>query len=186
MRVVVLGRAPGVGKSHVARRAAVALGGEFIEMDDMCWLPGWRLRQATPAGKEELERMVDRATGGKAWACASAWGAYKSVVLSRADTVVYLDVGFWRTLWQLVCRTATRSWIRQPVCNGNYESLYGVLLGGKSSIFYMFLKRYWSRQHSKLATLDGLRQSAPQARIVQLSSRAEVDAWISSLCRERS
>ena len=184
MRVVVMGRAPGVGKSHVARRAAVALGGEFIEMDDLCWMPGWRLRQSTPAGKEELEKLVDRATEGRTWACASAWGAYKSVVLGRADVIVYLDLGFWRTLWQLVCRTVTRSLTREPICNGNYDALHGVLFGGKNSIFYMFYKKYASG--SKLATLDGLRTSAPQARIVQLSSRAEVDAWISSLSRERA
>ena len=53
----------------------------------------------------------------------SAYGVWRDVVLPRAELVVGLDYPRWLSLARLVRRSLRRVWTREPVCNGNRETL---------------------------------------------------------------
>ncbi|MBB5351461.1 adenylate kinase family enzyme [Haloferula luteola] len=93
-RVLVTGNA-GAGKSTVAKAVSAILGFPIHHMDMAVWLPGWK-----KVPQDLRDRRVDEWTGEEAWVI----DGVSSRVLSRADTVVFLDVprrlSFWRVFWR--------------------------------------------------------------------------------------
>ncbi|WP_237393861.1 hypothetical protein [Pseudarthrobacter sp. ATCC 49987] len=58
----------------------------------------------------------------------SAYGAWCDVVLPRAELIVGLDYPRWLSLARLVRRTLRRVLTREPVCNGNEETIAGIFI----------------------------------------------------------
>jgi adenylate kinase family enzyme len=120
----------GSGKSSAAHAYAAASGlPEFSADDDIGWLPGWQQRTV------EQQREIAAAVAARdRWVLDSAYGVWADIVVPRAELVVALDYPRWLSLFRLVRRSLRRIITRQPVCNGNVETL-GRLVA-RDSIFY--------------------------------------------------
>ena len=85
-RVMIIGGA-GAGKSSLAQRLGDLTGLPVVHIDSMYWKPGWIQRDI-----EEVRNMVRAAAAEESWIFDGNNSSTFEVRLSRADTVIFLDV----------------------------------------------------------------------------------------------
>jgi adenylate kinase family enzyme len=138
-RIVVIG-VTGSGKTTFAGRLARLFEMPHIELDALHWNPNWQ-----ESLREDFIKKVDGATRGQTWVVD---GNYTSkvahIVWTRADTLVWLDFSFRRTLARLLVRTLRRVVFDEECCNGNRETWREVL--SKNSIILWAFRSYWRHQ----------------------------------------
>ena len=178
-RILIVASSGCMGKSTLAKTVAAATGGVHLEMDDLCWTPGWQRRPP-----EAERKVVEEATRPESWVCAGIWGKGKELVYERCDTIVLLNhIGQMALLARLARRCFRRCVTGEPCCGGNQESLAHTVFG-KDGYVRLLWRTGLPRPHDAAglaAHILKLRQCAPNARVVCLSSPKELDAFVESL-----
>jgi len=146
-RVIVIG-VTGSGKSTLAHRLGALIEAPVVELDDLHWLPGWQKRNVA-----EFRALTAAATETDRWIVVGNYGQLRDLIWPRADTVVWLDYGFWRCLRQLLSRCVRRVVDQQVICNGNRESWRQLL--SRDSIVLWLLRTYRRRRRDYPALVDG-------------------------------
>jgi adenylate kinase family enzyme len=165
-RIVITASASGNGKTTLGRALAARLGVPFVEVDALVHGPGW-----SETADEDLRRALEPVLAGPGWVIDNPYQRkLGSLVLEAADLVVWLDLPVRVWLPRLVRRTAERALSREPLWNGNRESLRGVLWGRESLIIYALgahrrRRREWPERF----------RCYP---VVRLRSTAEVEQWL--------
>mmetsp|Transcript_90884 Transcript_90884/g.266092 ORF Transcript_90884/g.266092 Transcript_90884/m.266092 type:complete len:183 (-) Transcript_90884:132-680(-) len=173
-RVAVVGNS-GSGKSTLASLVADKLHATFVELDDFAFLPGWRYRPTA-----EFRGLVDDALSADGcWTTAGNWSPVCDIVYQRADTIVWIDFGFWRTFWQLFRRTVWRAWAQPAICGGNYESCLLSFFSVDSVL--LDLCRRHSQVRAEFTALFSSQDERPGVRFVRLDSPASVETWLAQL-----
>ena len=109
------------GKTTTARRLAAVLGVPYIELDALHHEAGWTEASAEVL-QERVHAALDAAPDG--WVVDGTYfGKLGSLVLDRADTIVWLDIPFRTAIRRVLWRTASRALTREELWNGNRESL---------------------------------------------------------------
>jgi adenylate kinase family enzyme len=164
----------GSGKSTVGRALAARLEVPYIELDELHHGPGW-----TEATAEELRAKVEPIAAGPAWVIDGSYRAkLGSVVLDRADTVVWLDLPIRVWLPRLARRTITRMVTGEELFNGNRERVRNLF--ERPNIFGWAWRRHFE-QRRELA--DRVAEH-PNARLVRLRSSEEVRAFLAAASRD--
>jgi adenylate kinase family enzyme len=146
-KIVIIG-ACGAGKTTLAGRMSEKLGIDATDMDDLHWRPGW-----IEADRALFRADVTKAVSHERWIISGNYQkTAKELIWPYADTLIWIDYGFWRTLYQLLGRTMARIKDRKAICNGNYESLK--LTFSKDSIIFWYLKTYRQRQRDARALMN--------------------------------
>jgi adenylate kinase family enzyme len=171
-RINVVGTC-GSGKTTVGRRLAERLGLPFVEMDALAWRSDWRL-----APYEEIRRLLDTATRAGGWVVDGNYSRFRDLLWGRADTVVWLDLGFVRTFGQLLLRTFGRCITREELWHGNRERLRSALLS-RDSILLWGLKTYRRRRRDYPRLLS--QPEHAHLRLVHLRTRCEIERWLAGL-----
>lgn len=169
-RVAVYGPT-GSGKTTIARRIASSLGVPAIELDALFHRPGW-----TPTPTEEFRAAVAErlAACEDGWVFDGNYGAVRDLVLSRADTVVWLRLPFRVVFPRLFRRTLDRVLTRELLWGTNRESWRTTLLSRESVLLWGVTrwKRHVRRASEDLATIPH------QAAMITLRTPREVDAFV--------
>ena len=161
----------GSGKSSAARAYAQATGlPEFSADDDIGWLPGWQQRTV-----DEQRDIAASIAAQDRWVLDSAYGVWRDVVLPRAELVVGLDYPRWLSLARLVRRSLRRSWTREPVCNGNHETLARLFVDD-SIVRWHF--RSFTR---KRQVMRGLQADAGMPPTILFRHPRQLEAWLGQL-----
>lgn len=166
----------GSGKSSAARAYAAASGlPEISADDDIGWLPGWQQRSV------EHQRLLAADVASRdRWVLDSAYGFWRDIVVPRAELVVALDYPRWLSLSRLVRRSVRRVVTRQPVCNGNVETLARLL--AKDSIFYWHFNSF-ARKRRVFKEW----QSSPDMPAVMVFRRPrDLDNWLAQVATAAS
>jgi adenylate kinase family enzyme len=169
-RIAIIG-STGSGKSTLARSLSQRLGVPHTELDSLHWLPGWIERDDA-----DFRPLVDAATAQSNWVIDGGYSEVRDLVWGRADTIVWLNYGFFRTAWQLLRRTYRRNTYREPCCNGNYESWR--LSFGKDSILLWLLKTY-SRNRRKFPI--ALAEYGVGKTVLVFRNPRETEAWMQAI-----
>ena len=138
-RICVIGTS-GSGKSYVARALAGRLRLRYIESDALIWRAGW---EQVPRDEQYL--AFDGATRKGGWTFDGNIGPSPEdqLVLSRCDTLVWLDLPRWQVMASITRRTLRRVLTRGRLWHGNVEPwrrvvsrecTRGVPMGGRSSV----------------------------------------------------
>jgi len=171
-RVNVLG-VSGSGKTTVGRTLAERLDVPYVELDELHHGPDW-----TEATTEELRARVAPTLTLPGWVID---GSYRhklgTLVLEQADTVVWLDLPIRVWLPRLARRTFWRMLTREELFNGNRERLRNLF--ERPNIFGWA----WRRHFEYRRELAGWVAAQPNARLVRLRSRAEVQAFLAAAGR---
>jgi adenylate kinase family enzyme len=171
-RVAVMGGSCS-GKTTVSRRLAAALGVPHIELDALHHDPGW---QEAPADvfQERVRAAFDAAPDG--WVVD---GNYRSklgsLVLEAADTAVFLDPPFLRTLRRALFRTIRRTITREELWNGNTERFRHLLRRDWIPFWVIRTHRHYSRE------IPARVAEQPHLELVRVRSDAELDALLQSI-----
>nr|WP_274705671.1 AAA family ATPase [Salipiger pentaromativorans] len=91
---------PGAGKSTLARQLGARTGLPVVHVDMIHWLPGWVERPR--AEKLAMAREVEL---GAAWIFEGGLSENYPHRLSRADTLIVLDLPLWLRAWRVFRRT---------------------------------------------------------------------------------
>lgn len=117
-RLLIIG-SPGAGKSTLAAEAARRTGLPLIHLDQLHWKPGW-----VESGQEEFDSKVREAIAGPRWIIEGNYGRTLPLRLTRADTVVDLDLPRWQCVLGIVRRViAHRGRTRSDMTPGCPERL---------------------------------------------------------------
>jgi len=161
----------GSGKSSAARAYAQATGlPEFSADDDIGWMPGWQQRTV-----EDQRDLAAAIAAQDRWVLDSAYGVWRDVVLPRAELVVGLDYPRWLSLARLVRRSLRRVATREPVCNGNRETLARLFIH-ESIIRWHF--RSFTR---KRQVMRSLRSDPAMPPAVLFGHPRQLEAWLAEL-----
>jgi adenylate kinase family enzyme len=164
----VLASASGCGKTTVGRALAERLGVPFVELDALVHGPNW-----TETPDDELREKVTPIAASDGWVIDGSYSRkLGTLVLDRADTVVWLDLPIRVWLPRLVRRTSRRVRGREPLWNDNRETIVGAVWGRDSLVVYAL------RSHFRRRRLYP--QKLARYNVMRLRSQAAVDRWLAS------
>ena len=173
-RIIVYG-VTGSGKTTLAAQIGRRLGIPWHSVDDLMWEPGW-----VPVPAEEQRARITALCDETEWVLDSAYGAWLDVPLARADLIVGLDFHRWVSLTRLLRRTAKRLVRRTEVCNGNRETVKGVVAADSIVVWHF---RSFARKRARMRRWHA-DPSGPQ--VVLFRSPGAVRRWLEALPRSSS
>ena len=168
-RVMIVG-GPGSGKSTLARALGTATGLPVHHMDHIHWMPGWQQRP-----REVRREMAMEVEMGEAWIFEGGFSTTYAHRLSRADTVVWLDLPVGLRLWR-VTKRLVRYWgqERPDMAFGCREGIHG-----ETWAFYVWIWTTRASARAKLAAIFA--QAPPHVRVHHLTSRAAVRSFMKGI-----
>ncbi|MGM1057774.1 AAA family ATPase [Saccharothrix sp. Mg75] len=166
-RVLVTGTS-GSGKSTLARHVADCLGLSYVEMDSLFHGPQWTQR---PEFEDDVRRLVRT----PAWATEWQYSAVRPLLLSHADTLVWLDHPKHLVMRRVTVRTTMRRVRRVELWNGNVEPPLRTVFTDPEHLLRWAWKSHRRTGDRVRAVLGGER--ADQLVVVRLRGQREVDQW---------
>jgi adenylate kinase family enzyme len=168
-RVLVIG-SPGAGKSTLSVEVARLAGLPLIHLDRLHWKPGW-----VESGREEFDSKLRDVLAGERWVIDGNYGRTLPLRLTRADTVIDLDLPRWQCVLGILRRAAAhRGKTRSDMADGCPERIdweflaYTLRFGGGGR----------RRLEASLRRFNGRR--------ITLRSRREVRAFVAGLADARA
>lgn len=158
-RIVIVG-ACGSGKTSLGRHLAENLDYPLIDLDDLYWLPNWIMRP-----KDEILASIKKTVEAPQWVICGNHSPARKVIWSKADTIIWIDPPFLSLLWRVLKRSIRLMVTKQPICNGNYETLRRLFC--KDSILYYLVTSY----HKCKRRFPEARHAFPQAKWIHVKGR---------------
>ena len=160
---------PGAGKSTLSKALARRTGLPVHHLDQLYWRPGW-----VEPGKAEWAEEVARVSAGPRWIIEGNYGGTMPLRLSRADTVIDLDLPAWLCVAR-VLRRAIASWgkVRPDMAPGCPERLDWEFISYTAS----FPRRGRRRIEENMRGFQG--------RYIRLRSQREIDRFVAELASQR-
>jgi adenylate kinase family enzyme len=168
-RILTVGTC-GCGKTFVARALSERLRIPYICNDAIIWGPNW-----TQIDDAERARRFDLATNIPAWTLdgniSSMRHAEDPLILSRAETVIWLDLPRRQVYPALLWRTVRRSLLREELWHGNRET-FGQSFASRDSILLWAYRTFpkYRTNYTRLFASD----QAKHVNLIHLRSRAQV------------
>ncbi len=156
-RINVIGTT-GSGKSTFSSSLAKALDYPYIQMDELFWKPNWQ-----ESTDDEFIPQIKQAVSGDLWILDGNYSRTNDIKWKYADTIIWIDYSYSRTLLQLFKRTISRALSKKELWphTGNKETIGRSFFSRKSILVWFFLNyhrnksRYANLQNS--AVLKGIR-----------------------------
>lgn len=160
----------GAGKSTLGRALARKLDLPYIELDALHHGPAW-----SAASSEELRaRVLALLDDERGWVVDGNYDSkLGTLVLDRADLIVWLDLPLPTKLARLARRSARRWLTRQELWNGNRETLRA-LFCGTDALFAWAVRAHSASRRKWPRQLTG-------RPLVRLRAATEVDAWLAAV-----
>lgn len=170
-RVSVVGTS-GSGKSTTARRLAARLDVPHVELDAIFHQPGW-----TELPREEFRARVEEAAAADGWVIDGNYSAVQDLVLTSADTVVWLDLPRRVVMRRVITRTLRRAITREVLWNGNREPLTNLYRWAPEK---NIIRWAWTRHPIYAKRFRDAMQDPTNAHLqfIRLRSQAEIDAFL--------
>lgn len=171
------------GKSTFAAALAEAIGGEFVELDALNWLPDWVGLNAT-----DPERLIGRfadATSGDAWVAAGSYMTFaQQAFWSRLDTVIYLDLPMPLLVWRVLRRSWQRWRTGELLWGTNVESFWKQLAvwRGEESLVWWIVTQHARKQRRFFDQVADPKWA--HIRFIRLKSKREIGAYLAKVQAE--
>jgi adenylate kinase family enzyme len=171
-RIVIQG-ASGSGKTTLATELAARRKVPHLELDGLFHQANW-----TELNLEEFRSSVATFVARPQWVIDGNYSHVRDIVWLHADVIVFIDLPKSQVMRQVATRTLRRLLFREEMWNGNRESFRNVI-----SLDPMKNIVVWSwTTHAKYHELvpEEARAHADHAKVVTLSSKREVQAFLES------
>lgn len=168
-RVMIVGGS-GSGKSTLARALGARTGLPVYHMDHIHWLPGWQERP-----REDRRRMALDIENREKWIFEGGFSTTFAHRLSRADTVIWLDLPVSLRLWRVTKRLVIYKGQRRADMAEGCEEVFHA----QTWPFYRWI---WDTRKTGPARVAALLATAPGAvRLHHLTGRAAVARFLESV-----
>lgn len=167
-RIAIIGPSAS-GKTTLGRWVEHHCGLPFSDLDDLHWRPGW-----TEAPLDAFRAAVDTTTQRARWVVAGNYAKVRDLVWPRAELIVWLDLPLATVLRRFAARALRQWWSREPICNGNRQTLGHIVIGRDALLPYT-LRTYHARRRDWPALLGA--PALAHVGVQRLSSAAAVAAW---------
>ena len=178
-RIHVIGNSAS-GKSSFAKRLALILDADFVELDALNWLPNWvGLNETDP---DELLRRFEVATDGNKWVAAGSYTQFaKRTFWLRLDTVIWLDLTIPVLLWRVVRRSWRRWRSKELLWGTNVERFCPHLAfwRGDDSLIYWIISAQRGKRESMLSAMADPRWR--KIRFIRLTTTREIEAFVKTV-----
>jgi adenylate kinase family enzyme len=177
-RIVVQG-ATGSGKTTLADGLGEALGIGVMHLDNIRHDRGWD-SVSWEEMRERMEAFV--AAHPEGWVAEGNYSRVRDVTLSRADTLISLDVPWRTSFWRLFKRTVSRAWTKEPLyhADGPTESWRGTFLSRQSILVWSIT----NHQRRKRRTAEAIAELPAGAQVYRLRTSREVRELIEAARRQ--
>ena len=174
LRVSVIGIS-GSGKTTFAERLAAALDAPQHELDLINWGPNWYNRYAEEfdAFKADVKTAADQ----DRWVFSGGYSGVRPMIWSRATHVVWLDLPFWTVFRQVLGRSWSRAFDKEPILNGNTETFARWLNKGHP---IQLVVRHFSRKRRQFLAMTEDKTYA-HLSVFRCRSHADADAALETL-----
>lgn len=165
----------GSGKSTFAKRLASKIEARYVQMDQLLWKSHWV--ESTDA---EFLPKVAEAVSGDSWVIDGNYSRTNAIKWQHADTIIWLDFSYSRTLLQLFRRTVTRAISKRELWTGtgNKESFFKAF-ASKDSIFLWFFKTYPNNKLRYIALMSS--PKVQHVNFIRLRNPSEVEQFLLNL-----
>ena len=171
-RIAVVGTSCS-GKTTMARRLGRLLNIPHIELDQLNWLPGWRMRD-----RDEFRDLLDKETDADRWIIDGNYYKHQDIFLPKATHVVWLNYSFVFIFGRGLMRTINRIWTKKELFNGCYET-FGQSFLSRDSILWWIIKTF-PKNRQRYPTLPN-REEFSNIRLIELRSQREADLLLESI-----
>lgn len=170
-RVNVVGTT-GSGKSTFSKALADVLEVRYVQLDELFWQPDWQ-----ESADEEFLPKVEQVVSEPCWVLDGNYSRTNTIKWPRADTVIWLDFGYFTTFRQLLFRTLYRALSRSELWpnTGNRESFKRSFFD-RSSILLWFFRCYRKNRAKYLALMNSNRY--PNLVFVRLTNPGQARQFI--------
>ena len=177
-RIVIFG-ATGSGKTTLADRLGETLALPVMHLDNIRHEHGFD-SVAWDEMRKRMEAFVTEHAHG--WISEGNYSRVRDVTVSRADTLISLDVPWRTSFWRLFKRTVARAWDQKPLYNddGPHESWRGSFMSRQSILLWSMT----NHQRRKRTTADAVAQRPDGARVYRLRTAREVTALLDAAKRQ--
>ncbi|MEE2671351.1 MAG: AAA family ATPase [Bdellovibrionota bacterium] len=135
-KIIIIGTT-GSGKSTLAKKISKKLGYPYIQLDQLFWKKNWG---ETPDAElfEKIQAEINQDT----WVLDGNFTRTQHITWKEADTVIWIDLPLWLTLYQSVTRTLSRAITMRELWpnTGNRESFLRMF--SKDSIILWLFRTY--------------------------------------------
>lgn len=139
MKIYIVGTS-GSGKSSLARGLSRKLSIPHTELDNLSFIPGWIERP-----RDQFKADVLAIVQSPSWILCGNYSLVQQEIFEAADQIIWLNYPFPKVFWRVTRRTFRRLILREPCCNGNYESFWRQFFT-KYSIFWWVIHTYSRRK----------------------------------------
>ncbi|MBM3223837.1 MAG: adenylate kinase [Candidatus Tectomicrobia bacterium] len=169
--------ATGSGKTTLGHLLGQRLGLPVVELDALYWLPNW---QSNPLEQFRVDVQAALDACPQGWICVGNYRNVADLVLSQANTVLWLRLPFRVAFWRLLKRTIRRAWTQQLLWEGNpnRESWRESFFSRESILLYALTT---SRRTHVATTLRLLGTTPHQATVIELRSAKAVRQLLQGL-----
>ncbi|MBU3923456.1 MAG: hypothetical protein KJ592_00910 [Nanoarchaeota archaeon] len=149
-RILIFG-GPGTGKNWFGERLAEKIGYKFFDTDDIAWKKRFTVQRSW----EEKALMLKKVAKKDKWIIGTGATSYVEPAVKRADLIVVLDIGFFRSTYRIVRRhiKKTRS--------GEEKTLSGPI-----KLAYLNYLHHRARRKKGDVFLEGLMLKYPKKVVV--------------------
>jgi adenylate kinase family enzyme len=178
VRIVICG-VTGSGKTTLGRRLARDLGIRHIELDGIFHGPNWT-RTPPDEFRARVQQAVDDSPNG--WVADGNYGGsgVRSLLLSQADTAIWLHLPWRVTYWSMLKRTVRRYVRQEELWNGNRETLRNHFADRDSLLLWGITQHRRSERNAHAALYD----TRHDAEIFEVRSRSSLDGLVERFVRE--
>lgn len=171
-RIQVVGTS-GSGKTTLAGDLARRLQVPHIELDALHWEPNW-----TEATLEVFRERVQQALSAEGWTVDGNYSKARDLILSRIDTLIWLDYSLPLVMSRVTRRTLHRVFTRKELWSGNRESFRTSFFSRDSIIWWAFST--YRRRKKEYAEMLA-RPEYDHLTLLHFRSPAETQRWLNSL-----
>ncbi len=172
-KIIVIG-STGSGKSTLAKQMAKTLAYPYIQLDLLFWKPNWQ-----HCDDEEFFEKISNETNSETWIIDGNYTRSHQITWTKADTVIWIDLPFYLTLYQNISRSLKRAITRQELWpnTNNRESFLRMF--SKDSIVLWLLNTYDLNKKKYQERLSDTNYQ--HIKFYRLQSRKEVRQFLKQL-----
>ena len=160
----------GSGKTTFGRQLAAALGVDHIEMDAVFWDKDWQ-ESPDEVFLPNLEAVLNK----DRWVLDGNYTRTVDIKWKDVDTVIWVDLPFLQTLWQITKRSFSRVLTQQELWGtGNVES-FGRMFS-RDSIILWSIKTHSRTRHKYEAAM--INEDYAHINFIRLRSRRECQDFL--------